>query len=72
MAGELAGRRIPICGSEVIHGKTGPPPRGAVLFGPFSYAYKKKDEGKGGIYGGGERDRERRPLKSSDQLSAVS
>ena len=53
MAGELAGRRIPICGSEVIHGKTGPPPRGAVLFGPFSYAYKKKDEGKGGIYEGG-------------------
>ena len=30
--------------SGVIHGKTGPAPSGAVLFGPFSWAYKKKDE----------------------------
>ena len=28
----------------VIRGKTGPAPSGAVLFGPFSYANKKKDE----------------------------
>ena len=27
-----------------IRGKTGPAPSGAVLFGPFSYANKKKDE----------------------------
>jgi hypothetical protein len=26
----------------VVHGKTGPAPSGAVLFGPFSWAYKKK------------------------------
>ena len=29
-----------------IRGKTGPVPNGAVLFGPFSWAYKKKDEEK--------------------------
>ena len=51
MAGELAGHPIPIGASELIHGKTGPPPRGAVLFGPFSYAHKKKDEGKGDVMG---------------------
>ena len=27
-----------VCAAEVIHGKTGPLPKGAVLFGPFSYA----------------------------------
>ena len=32
--------------TEAIRGKTGPAPSGAVLFGPFSWAYKKKDEGK--------------------------
>ena len=31
---------------EAIRGKTGPVPNGAVLFGPFSYANKKKDEKK--------------------------
>ena len=38
-------RRPPSCirPSEGIHGKTGPLPKGAVLFGPFSYAHKKKD-----------------------------
>ncbi len=42
----LEGHRISVSAAEVIHGKTGPPPRGAVLFGPFSYAHKKKDEEK--------------------------
>jgi len=32
--------------SFVIRGKTGPAPSGALLFGPFSYADKKKDEEK--------------------------
>ena len=31
---------------EAIRGKTGPVPNGAVLFGPFSWAYKKKDRKK--------------------------
>ena len=39
----LAGHPDSIYASEVIHGKTGPLPKGAVLFGPFSYAHKKKD-----------------------------
>ncbi len=42
----LLGHLIPIYGPEVVHGKTGPAPSGAVLFGPFSYANKKKDEEK--------------------------
>ena len=33
-----------IIATGVIHGKTGPVPNGAVLFGPFSLARKKKDE----------------------------
>ena len=41
---EPVGHPIPICAPEVIHGKTGSAPSGAVLFGPFSYANKKKDE----------------------------
>ena len=32
--------------TKEIRGKTGPVPNGAVLFGPFSWAYKKKDEEK--------------------------
>ena len=44
--GGLVGRLIDIRAPEVIHGKTGPVPNGAVLFGPFSYANKKKDEEK--------------------------
>ena len=39
----LSGHRMPVYASEVIHGKTGPLPKGALLFGPFSYAHKKKD-----------------------------
>ena len=42
-------RRAPnfhLSGDEAIRGKTGPAPSGAVLFGPFSWAYKKKDEEK--------------------------
>ena len=54
MAGELAGRPIHICGSEVIHGKTGPPPRGALLFRPFSWAQQEKGQGNRGRYGGAE------------------
>ena len=33
----------PVFTREAIRGKTGPVPNGAVLFGPFSWAYKKKD-----------------------------
>ena len=29
--------------TKEIRGKTGSAPSGAVLFGPFSWAYKKKD-----------------------------
>ena len=36
----------PVFTREAIRGKTGPVPNGAVLFGPFSWAYKKKDEEK--------------------------
>ncbi len=32
--------------TDEIRGKTGSAPSGAVLFGPFSYAHKKKDEEK--------------------------
>ena len=32
--------------TDEIRGKTGPVPNGAVLFGPFSLARKKKDEEK--------------------------
>ena len=39
----LAGHTNPVYASGVIHGKTGPLPKGALLFGPFSYAHKKKD-----------------------------
>jgi hypothetical protein len=36
---------------EVICGKTGPAPIGAVLFGPFSLARKKKGKGIGDVMG---------------------
>ena len=50
----VTGRPIPIYARDVVHGKNGPAPSGlpaaqyvaqagAVLFGPFSWAYKKKD-----------------------------
>ena len=42
----LAGRPNSVLATEEIHGKTGPLPKGAVLFGPFSYAHKKKDVNK--------------------------
>ena len=42
-----------VCATEVVHGKTGPAPSGAVLFGPFSWAYKKKDEEKIEVCGRG-------------------
>ena len=35
--------QAPVFTREAIRGKTGPVPNGAVLFGPFSWAYKKKD-----------------------------
>ena len=38
--------QAPVFTSQAIRGKTGPAPSGAVLFGPFSYANKKKDEEK--------------------------
>ncbi len=37
--------------NEAIRGKTGPVPNGAVLFGPFSWAYKKKDKEKKKVEG---------------------
>ena len=42
----VRGRHSSVVTTEVVHGKTGPAPSGAVLFGPFSWAYKKKDEEK--------------------------
>ena len=31
-----------VVATEMVHGKTGPAPSGAVLFGPFSWAYVEK------------------------------
>ena len=42
-ADSVTGQPNSNCATEVVHGKTGPAPSGAVLFGPFSWAYKKKD-----------------------------
>ena len=39
-----AGHRGSKYAPEEIRGKTGPAPSGALLFGPFSYAHKKKDK----------------------------
>ena len=39
----LPGHPNPMYASGVIHGKTGSLPKGALLFGPFSSAHKKKD-----------------------------
>ena len=45
--------QAPVFTREAIRGKTGPVPNGAVLFGPFSWAYKKKDEEKTKAEGSG-------------------
>jgi hypothetical protein len=38
----VTGQPISIYATEVVHGKTGPAPSGALLFRPFSWAKQEK------------------------------